>query len=265
MEVASSAVQRGCEVTVIEAGTQIMGRLVPRGFARTLEDVHRGYGMTIRTETRPVAFVGIGKRVAGVELAGGEVVPAAAVVVGVGVKPRTDLASRAGLVVSDGVVVDEFFRTSDAHIFAAGDVARVFHSLHGRHVRIEQWRPAQDQGRRAAASIMGMGAPYRDTPWMWSDQHDMHIQMAGFGFGDAELVRRGDVGERSGLTYFGICGDRLVAACGVSRGTGIARSIRAAATLIESGASVDVERLPDSNYDLRRLAREHDGKYVGGR
>src|SRR5205823_4454474 len=127
--------------------------------------LHRARGVTIRTGSRPVAFEGTGQ-VEGVAMEDGEVVAADAVVVGVGVLPRTELAARAGLAIDNGVLVDDRFRTSDPHIFAAGDVARVFHAGEQRHIRIEQWRPAQDQGRRAAASMLGAPDRYRDVPWM---------------------------------------------------------------------------------------------------
>jgi 3-phenylpropionate/trans-cinnamate dioxygenase ferredoxin reductase component len=255
LEVAGSARVRGCEVTVIEVASQLMGRVVPPELASALADLHRARGVTVRTATRPVAFDAAAQRVAGVTLESGEVVAADAVVVGVGVVPRTELAVNAGLAVDDGVLVDDRFTSSDEHILAAGDVARVFHAGEQRHVRMEQWRPAQEQGRQAAASMIGLSKAYRDIPWMWSDQHELHIQASGFGFEDSEIVRRGDLQQRAGLGYLGVRGGRVVAACGVSVGTGIARMVRAAQTLIEHGAQVDVDALRDPGLDLRRLAR----------
>lgn len=255
LEVAASAVARGCTVTVIEAGPQLMGRIAPPPLAAAIEGLHRARGVTVCTATRPVGFEVAGTAVAGVVLENGDVVPAEAVVVGVGAAPRVELAAGAGLAVGDGILVDERFRSSDARIFAAGDVAGVLHAGEGRRVRGEQWRVAQEQGRRAAAAMLGADEPYREVPWMWSDQYDAHIQMSGFGFGDAELVRRGDLGEREGIAYFGVRDGRLVAVCGMSIGTGIARAVRSAAMLIEHRAPVDVEQLRDPGQDLRRIAR----------
>jgi 3-phenylpropionate/trans-cinnamate dioxygenase ferredoxin reductase component len=258
LEVAASARRLGCAVTVIEVAPQLMGRIVPSELAGVIADLQRARGVTIRTDTTPVAFEGT-ERVRGVALEDGEVVAADAVVVGIGVLPRTELAARAGLAIDNGVLVDERFRSSDPHIFAAGDVARVFHAGEQRHIRVEQWRPAQDQGRRAAASMLGAPHPYRDVPWMWSDQHDFEIQMTGFGLEGAEIVRRGDVAHRGGLAYLAVRDGRLVGACGVSLGSSIARTIRAAQLIIEHDAPVDAAQLRDPELDLRSLARKLAG------
>src|SRR6185503_17413829 len=147
---------------------------------------------------------GRGGVVAGVVLEDGEHIRADVVVVGVGATPRIDLAASAGLAVDDGIVVDELMRSSDERIFAAGDAARLRHPGWPRSVRIEQWRPAQDQGRHAAASMLGAREPYHAVPWMWSDQHELHLQATGFGFGDANVITRGHLDERSGVAFFGV-------------------------------------------------------------
>jgi 3-phenylpropionate/trans-cinnamate dioxygenase ferredoxin reductase component len=255
LEVAASAIRLGLEVTVVEAAPCVMGRVAPPALATLLEELHRSRGVAIRTGVRPVALEGSAGCVRGVALEDGDMVRADTVLVGVGVEPRTGLASRAGVAVDDGIVVDGRFRTTDDRVFAAGDAASVFHEGEGRHLRIEQWRPAEEQGRHAAASMLGRGEPYRDVPWMWSDQHDLHVQATGFGFAGAEVVRRGDPGERGGVAFFGVRDARLVAACGVSLGTGVARTIRAAQTLIEHRVAVDAEELADPGFDLRRAAR----------
>jgi 3-phenylpropionate/trans-cinnamate dioxygenase ferredoxin reductase subunit len=255
LEVAAAAVALGASATVIEAAPQLMGRVAPPGLAALLADLHRARGVAIRTGAVPVGFEASGGRVRGVALADGTVVPADVAVVGVGAVPRTELAARAGLVVGDGVVVDEALRSGDEHVFAAGDVASVLHAGLGRHVRIEQWLPAQEQGRRAAASMLGVGEPYREVPSMWSDQGDLHLQAVGFGFGDdVDVVRRGAIDERAGVAFMGVRDGRLVAACGLSRGTGAAKAIRVARMLVESGVPVDAEQLADPAVDLRRLA-----------
>jgi 3-phenylpropionate/trans-cinnamate dioxygenase ferredoxin reductase subunit len=255
LETAASATALGCTVTVIEAGAQILGRLGPAAFARLIEQEHRRRGVVVGTGSVPIGLEGARGRVTGVVLGGGGVVPASTVVIGVGAVPRTDLAARAGLAVEDGIVVDERFRSSDRHVYAAGDAARVLHAIVGEHVRLEQWWVAQEQGRHAAESMLGRGEPYRDVPWMWSDQHDLHLQATGFGFAGAEVVERGSLEERTGVVFFGVRDGRLVAACGASRGTGVAKTIRVAQLLIQEGAAVEAERLVDPTFNLRRLAR----------
>ncbi|HWD64200.1 MAG TPA: FAD-dependent oxidoreductase [Solirubrobacteraceae bacterium] len=255
LEVAASAIQRGCRVTMLEAAPRVMGRIVPERFAGMLEEAHRAHGVDVRTNTGPAAFRGSGGRIREVVITSGAAVPADVVVVGIGVKPRTLLAEGSGLDVNDGVVVDAAFRTCDRHIFAAGDVARVFHGAAGQFVRIEQWEPAREQGRQAAASMLGGEISYRETPWMWSDQYDVHIQATGLGKGTVEVVRGTSLHERGGISYFCITDGRLVSACGASVGTSVARVIRAAHKLIERGAEVTVNQLADPSVDLHRLAR----------
>lgn len=254
MEIAASATELGATVTVIEVSPQLMGRRVAPGFSRLLQDFHRARGVSIQTRAKPIRFEGCAGHVCGVTLEDGAFVPAETVVIGIGAAPRTELASRAGLMVDDGVIVDEQFRSSSDRIFAAGDAARVFHAGEERHVRVEQWQPAQDQGRHAAASMLGASEPYRDVPWMWSDQSDLHLQATGFGFTDATIVRRGDLHERSGVVFLGVRDGRLVAACGASLGTGVAKTIRVAQLLIERGVNVRPDELADPNSELRRLA-----------
>jgi 3-phenylpropionate/trans-cinnamate dioxygenase ferredoxin reductase component len=254
LEVAASAAALGLPVTVLETAPQLMGRVVPAGFATLLAELHEERGVRIRTGVRPVAFEGHSGRVRHVVLEDGETIPADVVVVGVGAVARTELAERAGLVVEDGIVVDAQLRSSHARIFAAGDVAQVRHAGIGRHIRIEQWQPAQEQGRHAAASMLGRGTPYRAIPWMWSDQHELHLQAAGFGFAGLDLVRRGNVDAPTGIAFLGIRDGRLEAACGLGTGTAIARTIRAAQLLIGRDVPLDVD-LADPRVDLRRLAR----------
>jgi 3-phenylpropionate/trans-cinnamate dioxygenase ferredoxin reductase component len=255
LEVAASAVHRGCRVTVVEAGPQLMGRVVPFALATAVADLHRARGVRILTGVAPQAFIGGTDGVRGVALADGRVLAADAVVVGIGAVPRTELAERAGLTVEDGVIVDEQFRSSDENIFAAGDVARVFHAGARGHLRSESWRLAETQGRQAAASILGRGEPYRDIPWMWSDQHEAHIQTIGFGFRDAELISHGSLEDRAGLSYFAVRDQRIVAAAGVSLGSGVGKTIRAAQLLMERGSRVEPDRLRDQTHDLKALLR----------
>ena len=204
----------------------------------------------------PTGFEGSSGRVRQVMLDDDERIPADVVVVGVGASPRTELAQLAGLIVDDGIVVDKLLRSSDERIFAAGDVARVWHAGVGRHIRIEQWQPAQAQGRHAAASMLGGVEPYQEVPWMWSDQHELHLQATGFGFAGLDVVRRGSLDVRSGVAFLGVRGGRLEAACGLSIGTGVARTIRAAQLLIGRGVRLDAD-LADPDVDLHHLARAH--------
>jgi 3-phenylpropionate/trans-cinnamate dioxygenase ferredoxin reductase component len=255
LEVAATAAALGASVTVLEATSQIMGRVGPADMARRLAAHHEARGVRVETAVRVSGLEGTSDRVRGVRLDGGRLASADTVIVGVGAEPRTSLAAQGGLAVDDGIVVDEYFRSSAPRIFAAGDAAMVHHAAEDRHLRLEQWSVAERQGCHAAASMLGFGQPYRDVPWMWSDQHELHFQATGFGFADTDVVTRGDITQRGGVQYFGIRDGRLRAACGLSVGTGVARAIRSAQGLIERGVAVDAEQLADPGLDLRRILR----------
>lgn len=256
LEVAASAAALGCAVTVVEVGSRVMGRILPDSLAEEIAALHASHGVEILTDTRAVAIEGSGGRVARVRLEDQRDLPANLVLVGIGAEPCADLAAGAELDTDDGILVDEYFQTTADRVFAAGDVARVRHAGVERHLRMEQWQTAQTQGRYAAMSILGVGEPYREVPWMWSDQHDAHIQVAGFDFTDAELVRRGDLTDREGLAFFAVRDGRLTAVAGLSRGAGIARTIRPAQRLMRQQTPITVEQLGDPTIPIRDLARE---------
>ena len=112
--------------------------------------------------------------VTGVELAGGEVIPATLVVVGIGVIPCLELAEELGLDCRGGVLVDEFAQTSDSRVLAVGDVAMMPHpSGRAGLVRLESVQNSVEHAKVAAATIAGDPHPYRTVPWFWSDQGDL--------------------------------------------------------------------------------------------
>ena len=255
LEVAAAAVRLDCIVTVIEISQQVMGRVLPAGLAGTIARLHRNHGVELRTGVRPVRYAGNGRHVRTVVLENHDAVEVDVVLVGIGVTPRTELAERAGLAVQDGIAVDELFRTSAENVFAAGDAAQVFHRGQGRMLRTESWRPAEEQGRLAAASMLGMGKPYDAIPWMWSDQYDALVQVAGFGFEHTEIIECGSLEEPSGLVYLGVRNGALVVAGGVCFGTGVARTIRAAQELIARRVSLDVHQLRDWSVEVTTLTK----------
>lgn len=255
LELAASAVHLGCRTTVVEASGQLLGRVLPRELSTTIASHHRERGVMIKTGIPPAALVEAGGHICGVQLADETFIPADVVVVGIGVTPRTELAADAGLSVDNGIVVDQHFRTSVAEITACGDAASVFHAAERRYMRTESWQSAQDQGRLAATNMLGTATPYADVPWMWSDQHDLTIQVTGFGFAGTQVVRRGDLSDRDGVCYLGVRDDRLVAAAGASFGPRIARTISPAQQLIEARVVVGLRTLNDPEFRLRDLLR----------
>ena len=122
----------------------------------------------------------------------GEVIAADLVLVGIGVVPNTELAADAGLLVQDGIVVDEFMASSDPTISALGDCARAPNRFAERPLRIESVQNAVDQARCLALRLVGKPAPYVALPWFWSDQAGLKLQIAGLTSSHDQAVVRGD-------------------------------------------------------------------------
>jgi 3-phenylpropionate/trans-cinnamate dioxygenase ferredoxin reductase subunit len=154
---------------------------------------HSRRGTTVRLNTSVVAIEGRFGRVTGVRVADDRLLSADLVIIGVGVVPRTELAEQLGLVCADGIVVDEFARTSDLSVVAAGDCTVIRHPLAaGGMVRLESMPNAVAQARVAAATLAGIPRRDAEVPWFWSDQYDLKLQIAGVAEGYDELAVHGD-------------------------------------------------------------------------
>jgi len=248
LEIAASARALGVAVTVVEQAPALMGRVLPPAVAAHLAGVHAAQGVSIHTG---VALHGFTPRPDGGVTAQTSLGPVEAdvVAVGIGSIPNTELAADAGLAVQDGVVVDEFGRTGDERIWAAGDVTRHFNPLLGRHVRLESWKNAQNQAIAVAKAIAEQPAPYAELPWLWSDQHDLNLQLAGLPQGDEQLVWRGTPADGR-FTVFGLSGQVPRFAITLNQG----REMRFAQQLIARGAPLDPALLGDAGTSLQRLA-----------
>jgi 3-phenylpropionate/trans-cinnamate dioxygenase ferredoxin reductase subunit len=185
-----------------------------------------------------------------VVLTDGTSIDADLVVVGVGIEPASELAERAGITVDNGIVVDQYCRTSIESVYAAGEVADHPSLLFGRRVRLESWQNAQDQAVAAARSMLGDPTPYRTVPWFWSDQYDINLQIAGRPEPEDVVVYRGEP-ETMSFCAFYLRHDVLVGVIGVNR----RKEVRAAMKLIEQQATVAPVDLADDSLDVRKLAR----------
>jgi 3-phenylpropionate/trans-cinnamate dioxygenase ferredoxin reductase subunit len=251
LEVAASAVARGCVVTVIEAGARLMMRSVPAAIEERVAARHRAAGVRILLGRQVAALRrdGAGTRVT---LDDGGEFHADTVLAAIGVAPRTALAEAAGLAVDNGIAVDAALRTGDPAILAAGDVCSFPHDLYGARIRLECWKGAEDQGALAARTMLGAAEPYRGVPWLWSDQYDLGIQVAGLpGFGTHSVTRALPDG---GLLVFHLAADgRLMAASGVGADGAVGRDIRLAQLMIERQARPGAEALADPAVRLKSL------------
>ena len=250
LEVAAAARSHDCGVTVLEMAPVVMSRVVAPEISIFFEAIHRERGVDIRTGVGVQGFEGDGhvKRVVG---SGGETVPADFVVVGVGIEAASYLAEAAGLEVDNGIVVDDCGRTSDPHIYAAGDVANHPNPLLGRRLRLESWQNAQNQAIAVARTMCGNAEPYAEVPWFWSNQYDLNLQMTGFAESWDELVIRGDMASHKFAAFY-LCDGVIVAANAVNS----PRDVRYARMLIEQKARPDTAALADTETPLKSLLAE---------
>jgi 3-phenylpropionate/trans-cinnamate dioxygenase ferredoxin reductase subunit len=251
LEVAAVARQAGKTVTVLEAADRLMARAVSETTSEFYRAAHERRGTSIRLSAHVSRFVGDGTRVTGVELAGGEVIPAEIVMVGIGVQPRSDLATKLGLETLNGaIVVDAHARTSDARVVAAGDAVVMPHPLDGEgRVRIESVQNAVDQAKVAANSLLGASEAFRAVPWFWSDQADLKLQIAGLSTGYDQTVLRGNPDdEKFSVLYYRE--GRVIAIDAVNNPSDYVAVRR----ILEAGQTIPADRAGDTSVSLKSLA-----------
>lgn len=246
-EVASTARGLGCEVVLADPVRPPLAPVLGTEAADWLHDLHAERGIkTVQSGVE--SFTDNGGGIAA-RFTDGDSVLVDAVVLGVGMLPETSLAEAAGLEVDHGIVVDDGQVTSNPAVLAVGDPART--RRHGVLTpRTEHWEAAQLDGRRAAATILGLPAPAATAPWFWTDRHGLHVEAVGEMAAAQTTVLRGRIGGPS-FAAFGLAGGRLVAATAVNDST----AVRAARRMIDRGLAVAPESLADPATDLRRLLR----------
>ncbi|WP_280255457.1 NAD(P)/FAD-dependent oxidoreductase [Nocardia wallacei] len=216
LETAASLRALGLEVTVLEATERVLQRVTAPQVSAFFDRIHRENGVNIRTGALVAALSG-DSRVREVVLVGGQSIPADLVIVGIGVEPNTELAAAAGLVVDNGVVIDDQTRTSDADIVAAGDCASHNMARYGRRIRLESVPSAGEQAKVAAATVCGKPKKIAALPWFWSDQYNLKLQIAGLNTGYDEVVLSGDPTRDRDFTCFYLRAGELIAADCINR------------------------------------------------
>ena len=202
LEVASVMVEAGLAATVVEALPRLLSRVATAELAAFYTDLHRSRGVDLRLGATVKRFHGDGNgAVRSLALSDGSEVPAGLVVGGIGIQPVTDLARAAGIECDNGIAVDAGCRTSAPDVFAAGDCTSHPNAFFGRRVRLESVPNAMEQGRVAAAAMLGEDRVYESEPWFWSDQHGVRLQMAGLSEGADRTITRGAPGEGAFITF----------------------------------------------------------------
>jgi 3-phenylpropionate/trans-cinnamate dioxygenase ferredoxin reductase subunit len=252
-EVAASLRQKGVAVVAIESAPAPLFRVLGEEVGRVIAAIHRDHGVETIFDDLVMRFEG-DDRVERVITKRDRHIECDFAVVGIGVEPVVDFIAESGIGIDNGIVVDEYCRSTVEGVYAAGDVANHMHPVFGRRMRVEHWQNAMQQGAAAARSMLGVGRPYDAIHWFWSDQYDANLQYAGFHREWDRLVVRGSLDQRSFVAFY-LNQGRIDAVVALNRG----KDVRRAMPLIRSRAFIDPERLMDEDVDLRRLAPAHEG------
>jgi len=249
LEVAATCRTLGCEVDVLEMTDRIMNRVVAPEVSAFFAAEHRGKGVRIHTNTTVSGFTAASSdpgRVGVVHTMSGETFAADLVIVGIGVTPNIGLAVAAGLACENGIAVDEYCRTSDPRIYAAGDCCSHPSARYGRRIRLESVDNAFEQSKTVAANLLGGHVPHDKVPWFWSDQYDIKLLIVGLNFDYDQVVMRGDPAQRSFSCCYLKHGELLAIDC-----VNNSKDYMAAKALIANRATCDAERLADPAIALK--------------
>jgi len=252
LEVASAAKALGLQVTVLESAPRVLARVTAPALSTFYEEVHRAEGVLIRTGSTVVRFEGTSMSAVRAVICGdGEELPADIVLVGIGLVPNTALAEECGLVVEDGILVDERQRTADPDIVAAGDCVRFHSAFLERWTRLESVPNAMEQARTAAATLCGAERPYTAAPWFWSEQYGLKLQMVGVAQDYDATALRGSMAGRAFIVFY-LKEGRIIAADSVNR----LGEFMTARRLVDARVHATPERLADESAPLKALLQK---------
>ena len=245
LEAAAVAAELDLQVTVIEMADRILQRVASPETSAFMADLHRSHGVKILENTGLDRLLG-DDNVTGARLSDGTEIDADFAIVGIGVTPRSSLADAAGLTCDNGIAVNALGQTSDPSIWAAGDCASF--PYRGGRIRLESVQNAIDQAETVAANMLGAETEYVPHPWLWSDQYDLKLQIAGLNTGYDQVVVR-QVGDARSHWYYR--GDRLISVDAMND----SRAYMVAKRLIEAGKSPAPEVVADPATELKPLLR----------
>jgi 3-phenylpropionate/trans-cinnamate dioxygenase ferredoxin reductase component len=254
LEVAATARKRGVAVTVLEAAPRLLGRVLAPALSDWYAQLHADHGVQLVLNARLASIEHDNGNVVAVRLADGTRIACGAVVVGVGVVANDQLAHAAGLACDRGIVVDDCARTADPRVVAAGDCTAC-RLADGSLLRLESVNNATEQGKSAAAALLGQARAFTGTPWFWSDQYDKKLQMAGLSTGSDAWAVRGDMATGSFSVYHYRAG-RLVAVDAVNA----AKDHLLARKLLDAGVTPTQAQAADTAFDLALLLPKAAGR-----
>lgn len=248
LEIAASAVARGCSVAVVELAPQILGRLVGPEVAEPVAALHRAQGVSLLLGRRVEGLERDGATVRALRLDDGTRLACDLVVVGVGAEANDELAVAAGLACEAGVPVDTRCRTAAPAVYAIGDVTRHENRLLPGRWRLESWENAELQAALLARNLTGGDEDYGCVPWFWTDQYGLNLQLIGVRQASEQRVLRGSLEGGPGIVFY-LIGGHVVSACLFNAG----RERRLVKRLVEEKVPVEAAALADAARPLKSL------------
>ncbi len=254
LEIASSLSQLQKKVTVIEIGSQLMGRIIPKQIADLVQKTHIEYGNEIILNKQIDKIIkknGIYE----ILLNDNSLIETDFLIAGIGSAPSVKLFENTNLKLDNGIVTNEFCETSIKDVYAAGDVSNFYHPLYERTIRLESYQHAQNHGICAGKNIAGVKTEYTSIPWMWSDQFNLNLQLTGICDDYDEIIERGN-DINNGVIYFFLKNKNIRGACGLGIAGKVGRDIRITSKLTEKNIIVDKQILADQNQKLNKLIQK---------
>jgi 3-phenylpropionate/trans-cinnamate dioxygenase ferredoxin reductase subunit len=249
LEAAAVLSKLGLRVTLLEALPRVLARVAGEELSAFYQKEHAGHGVDLRTDVKVECLEGDGTKVTGVKLEGGEVIPAEAVIVGIGIVPAVGPLIQAGAAGANGVDVDEYCRTSLPDVYAIGDCAAFGCEYAGGTVmRVESVQNANDMATGVAKALCGDAKPYHAFPWFWSNQYDLRLQTAGINVGYDRTVIRGNPDERSFSVVY-LKEGRVVALDCVN----MVKDYVQGRKLVEARVTPNLDELADASKPLKEL------------
>jgi 3-phenylpropionate/trans-cinnamate dioxygenase ferredoxin reductase component len=248
LEAAAVLNKLGMKVTVLEMMSRVLERVTSPEISEFYTRVHTEEGVNIICELGATGFEGNGT-VERVICNDGSSFDADLVIIGIGIIPNCEIAEQAGLKVENGIVVDEYARTSNPDIVAAGDCTYHYNKIYDRWIRLESVQNASDQARVAASTVAGKEKAYNALPWFWSDQYDVKLQIAGLSQGYQDIIVRGDRNSSRSFAVFYLKDDLVIAVDAINKAPEFMMGKR----LISDKLKINKDKLSDENVHMKEV------------
>ena len=254
LEIASSFSQLNKNISLVEVGNQLMGRIIPNQIADLVKQFHEEEGNKIILNKTISEITKMNEKYK-ILLSDNTEIMSDLIIAGIGSIPNVGLFENTKLKLDNGIVTNEFCETNIKNVFASGDVSNFYHPLYGKYMRLESYQHAQNHGISAGKNISGIKTEYSSIPWMWSDQFNLNLQLTGICDDYDEIVERGKSID-DGIIYFFLKNKNIKGACGLGIAGKVGRDIRITTKLTEKNTIVDSSILSDQSQKLNKLIQK---------